>query len=76
MTVTARPLAGYAEGEIARAEMIETVASWPVEKSGFDPANTPPTHQDNTPDVLATALLNSRIAEADQQEINRRRQQP
>ncbi|MGW7342811.1 hypothetical protein [Streptomyces sp. NPDC054854] len=69
-------LVSYAEGGIARAEMIETVAAWPLEETDFNPAHTLPTHQDNTGDVLATALLNGQITEADYQEITRRRQQP
>ncbi|MET9607302.1 hypothetical protein ABZZ17_19835 [Streptomyces sp. NPDC006512] len=67
-------LASYADGEVTRAEMIETVAAWPLEETDFDPAHTLPTHQDNTPDVLAIALLNGQIADADYQEITLRRQ--
>ncbi|GLX41133.1 hypothetical protein [Streptomyces sp. SPB4] len=68
-------LSRYEAGELNRQEMLDTVAAWPLEEPVVDPAHTLPTHQDNTADVLAAALLNGQISEDDYQEIARRRQQ-
>ncbi|MFD7626344.1 hypothetical protein ACFV7Q_09885 [Streptomyces sp. NPDC059851] len=66
-------LAKYAAGQVNREEMLDTVAAWPFEETVFHPTHTLPTHQDNTTDVLAAAVLNDQISEADYEEILRRR---
>lgn len=66
-------LATYAAGDVDREEMIARVAAWPLAETQHDPAHTLPTHQDNTTDVLAGALVNGQISEEDYTEILRRR---
>ncbi|MET8859251.1 hypothetical protein [Streptomyces sp. NPDC004579] len=54
--------------------MIATAASWPLQDRDLDPAHTLPDHQDNTADVLASALLNGQLTEEEYGEIVNRRQ--
>ncbi|MGW6874597.1 hypothetical protein ACWGHA_19915 [Streptomyces xanthophaeus] len=66
-------LAKYAAGDVDRDEMLERVAAWPLDEPLHDPAHTLPTHQDNTTDVLAGAVVNGQITEEDYTEILHRR---
>ncbi|MET8298154.1 hypothetical protein ABZW02_29490 [Streptomyces sp. NPDC005180] len=67
-------LESYAAGGVDRQEMLERVTAWPLEETLHDPAtHTLPTHQDNTADVLAAAVVNGQISEEDYTEILRRR---
>ncbi|MFF4330748.1 hypothetical protein [Streptomyces sp. NPDC001591] len=66
-------LESYAAGDVDRQEMLERVAAWPLEETLHDPTHTLPTHQDNTADVLAAAVVNGQISEEDYTEILRRR---
>ncbi|MFF3264978.1 hypothetical protein ACFYWO_38175 [Streptomyces sp. NPDC002932] len=67
-------LAQYAAGAVEREDMISTVTAWPLQERNLDPGHTLPDHQDNTMDVLATAVLNGQLTEEDYREINARRQ--
>ncbi|MFJ3877164.1 hypothetical protein ACIPW5_06875 [Streptomyces sp. NPDC090077] len=63
----------YAAAGVDREEMLDRVAAWPLEETLHDPVHTLPTHQDNTADVLAAAVVNGQISEEDYTEILRRR---
>ncbi|MGW3154546.1 hypothetical protein [Streptomyces sp. NPDC001089] len=67
-------LTRYAAGGISRDEMIATAVSWPLQERDLDPAHPLPDHQDNTADVLASALLNGQLTEEEYGEIVKRRQ--
>ncbi|MFB7248648.1 hypothetical protein CW362_06260 [Streptomyces populi] len=63
----------YAAGFVEREQMIATVAAWPFEaEEGLDEGHPEPTHQDNTPSVLAAARLLGQVTREDVEEIQRR----
>ncbi|WP_067819960.1 hypothetical protein [Actinomadura kijaniata] len=63
----------YADGQISREQMLDTIATWPLEDVEFVPGHDLPTHQDNTTEVLHEARLLRQITEEDYEEIWRRR---
>ncbi|KIF01819.1 hypothetical protein PL81_33425 [Streptomyces sp. RSD-27] len=64
-------LENYAAGGVDRQEMLKRVAAWPLEETLHNPAHTLPTHQDNTADVLAAAVVNGQISEEDSRRVLR-----
>ncbi|WP_217245554.1 hypothetical protein [Streptomyces sp. AC602_WCS936] len=62
----------YAAGLVGREEMLATVADWPFEEEQLDEGHPEPTHQDNTPSVVAEARLLGQLSREDVEEIQLR----
>ncbi|UQX02506.1 hypothetical protein [Streptomyces sp. RerS4] len=61
----------YATGEIPREEMLATVAAWDFEDEIRDELVIEPIRQDNTFEIVYTAVVLGQITEEDVQEIER-----
>ncbi|MFJ2595429.1 hypothetical protein [Streptomyces erythrochromogenes] len=62
----------YADGGIPREEMIATVAAWDFEDKIQDELVIEPIRQDNTFEIVYTAVVLDQITDADIDEIERR----
>ncbi|MCX5195012.1 hypothetical protein OOK31_14045 [Streptomyces sp. NBC_00249] len=61
----------YAQGGIPREEMIATVAAWDFEDEIRDELVIEPIRQDNTFEIVYTAVVLDQITRADLQDIER-----